>query len=287
MLYRRLGNTLERIPALGQGTWKFGERKLSEKQEIEAIQFGIANGLKVIDTAEEYGNGGSEIIVGKAIQDVRKDVFLVTKVSAKNCSYDGVLRAVEASLERLKTSHIDLYLQHWPSKQFEISETMGAMAELVKEGLVKYVGVSNFTPQLMQEAQYYLGSIPLVCNQVAYHLNDRRIENDVLPYCKENSITVMGYSPFGYAPRVFGMDGFPEVGTKERDILNSIANKYNASAYQVALNWVLRQEHLVTIPKAVNKEHINDNLHALSLNLEKNDLEQIELTFPIIKNSLS
>jgi diketogulonate reductase-like aldo/keto reductase len=285
MLYRRLGNTLERIPALGQGTWKFGENKSSEKQEIEALRFGLANGLTLIDTAEEYGNGGAEKIVGQAIQDVRKDVFLVSKVSAKNCSYNGVLRAAEASLERLKTSHIDLYLQHWPSKQFEISETMGAMAELVNKGLVKYVGVSNFTPQLMNEAQHYLGSIPLVCNQVAYHLNDRRVENDVLPYCKENNVTVMGYSPFGYAPKVFGMNGFPEVGTMEHDVLNSIANKYNASAYQVALNWVLRQEQLVTTPKAVNKEHINDNLNAISWNLKKDDLEQLDDIFPLIKIS--
>jgi diketogulonate reductase-like aldo/keto reductase len=287
MLYRRLGNTLDQIPALGQGTWKFGENKSSEKQEIEALRFGCANGLTLVDTAEEYGNGGAEKIVGQAIQDVRKDVFLVSKVSAKNCSYNGVLRAAEASLERLKTSHIDLYLQHWPSKQFEIPETMGAMAELVKMGLVKYVGVSNFTPQLMKEAQHYLGSIPLVCNQVAYHLNDRRVENDVLPYCKENNVTVIGYSPFGYAPKVFGMDGFPEVGTMERDVLNSIASKYNASAYQVALNWVLRQEQLVTIPKAVNEEHINDNLNALNWNLEVDDLDQLDEIFPIIKISSS
>ncbi|MDM5317168.1 aldo/keto reductase [Fictibacillus sp. b24] len=280
MLYRRLGNTMERIPAIGQGTWKFGESKLNEKQEIEALRFGLTNGLKLIDTAEEYGNGGAEKIVGQAIQDVRKEVFLVTKVSAKNCSFNGVLRAAEASLKRLKTNQIDLYLQHWPSEQYEISETMGAMVELVKLGLIKYVGVSNFTPDLMKEAQQCLGSIPLVCNQVAYHLNDRRIENDILPYCKENNITVMGYSPFGYAPKIFGMDGFPEVGTKERDVLNIIANKYNASVYQVALHWVLKEEQLVTIPKAVNKEHIEDNLKALSLKLDKDDLEQIELIFP-------
>ncbi|MEI5906743.1 aldo/keto reductase [Bacillus spongiae] len=283
MLYRRLGNTSERIPAIGQGTWKYGENKSNEKQEIEALRFGLENGLTLIDTAEEYGNGGAEKIVGQAIQDVRKDVFLVTKVSAKNCSYKGVLRAAEASLERLMTSQIDLYLQHWPSKQYEISETMGAMAELVNKGLVKYVGVSNFTPQLMKEAQHYLDSVPLISNQVVYHLNDRRMEKDVLPYCKENNITVMGYSPFGYAPKVFGMNGFPEVGTMERDVLNSIAVKYNASAYQVALNWVLRQEQLITIPKALNMKHINDNLNALSWNLDKDDLEQLDDIFPISK----
>ncbi|MDN4525989.1 aldo/keto reductase [Fictibacillus fluitans] len=283
MLYRRLANTSERIPAIGQGTWKMGENKVTEKQEIEALRFGIEQGLTLIDTAEEYGKGGAEKVVGQAIRDVRKEVFLVTKVSAKNCSYQGVLRAAEDSLERLKTNTIDLYLQHWPSEEFELAETMEAMAELVRKSLVKNVGVSNFSPQLMQEAQHHLGSIPLVCNQVAYHLNDRRAERDVLPYCKENNLTVMGYSPFGYAPKVFGMAGFPETGSREREVLDDIANKYHASAYQVALNWVLRQEPLVTIPKAASKEHIKDNLNALRFKLEEEDLEQIELTFPVIK----
>ncbi|BBH24360.1 aldo/keto reductase [Paenibacillus baekrokdamisoli] len=286
MLYRRLGNTGVSIPAIGQGTWKFGEKKNSEKQEIEALRFGIENGLTLIDTAEEYGNGGAEKIVGQAIQDIRNNVFLVTKVSEKNCSYKGVLMAAEASLEHLKTSHIDLYLQHWPSQQYDVSETMEAMAELVNKGLVKYVGVSNFTTQLMLEAQHCLGSIPLVCNQVAYHLNDRRIENEVFPFCKENGITVMGYSPFGYAPHVFGMNGFPEVGTKERNVLDSIGVKYGKTAYQVALNWVLRQRGIVTIPKAVNKEHILDNLHALGWDLQKDDFDQIENNFPVDINGL-
>ncbi|MBP1964163.1 aldo/keto reductase [Paenibacillus aceris] len=281
MLYRRLGNTDVSISAIGQGTWKFGEDKNKEKDEIEALRYGIANGLTLIDTAEEYGNGGAERIVSKAIQDIRNDVFLVTKVSAKNCSYKGVLRAAEASLERLKISHIDLYLQHWPSQQHDLSETMGAMAELVSRGLVKYVGVSNFSTQLMQEAQYHLGSVPLVCNQVAYHLNDRSIENQILPFAKKNGVTIMGYSPFGYAPHVFGMKGFPPVGSHGRMVLELIGAKHGKTVYQVALNWVLRQEGLVTIPKAANKAHIFDNLSAIGWELDKDDLSQIESNFTI------
>ncbi|NQX68669.1 aldo/keto reductase [Paenibacillus alba] len=283
MLYRKLGNTGVSIPAIGQGTWKFGEDKYKEKDEIEALRFGITNGLTLIDTAEEYGNGGAEKIVGQAVQDVRNNVFLVTKVSAKNCSYEGVLRSAEASLERLKTSHIDLYLQHWPSQQYDVSETMEAMVELVNKGLVKYVGVSNFSTDLMQEAQYHLGSVPLICNQVAYHLNDRHIETEFLSFAKKNGVTIMGYSPFGYAPHVFGMKGFPEVESQERHVLESIGAKYGKTAYQVALNWVLRQEGLVTIPKAANKEHIVDNLNALGWDLQKDDLDQIEINFPIDK----
>lgn len=288
MLYRKLGNTEVSIPAIGQGTWKYGEDKQKEKEEVEALRFGIRNGLTLIDTAEEYGNGGAEKIVSQAIHDIRNDIFLVTKVSAKNCSYKGVLRSAEASLERLKTSHIDLYLQHWPSQQHDISETMGAMVELVNKGLVKYIGVSNFSIQLMKEAQYHLGTVPLICNQVPYHLNDRNIENQVLPFAEKNGITIMGYSPFGFAPHIhtFGMKGFPEVGSIERSILNTIGGKYDKTAYQVALNWALRQQGLVTIPKAANKEHIVDNLNALGWELEKDDIDQIESHFPLSKTGL-
>jgi len=283
MLYRKLGNTEVSIPVIGQGTWKYGEDKQKEKEEIEALRFGIRNGLTLIDTAEEYGKGGAERIVGQAIHDIRNDVFLVTKVSAKNCSYEGVLRAAEGSLERLNTSHIDLYLQHWPSQQHDVSETMGAMAELVNKGLVKYIGVSNFSVQLMQEAQFHLGTVPLLCNQVPYHLNDRSIESQILPFAIENGITIMGYSPFGFAPHLHGMKGFPEEGSVERNVLNTIGSKYGKTAYQVALNWVLRQQGLITIPKAANKEHIVNNLNALGWELERDDIEQIENHFPLSK----
>ncbi|CAM3534282.1 aldo/keto reductase [Marinicrinis lubricantis] len=281
MRYQKLGNTQVSIPVIGQGTWKFGEHEKNEQQEIESLRFGMAQGLTLIDTAEEYAAGGSEKVVGKAIQDVRNEVFLVTKVSAKHCSYEGVLQAAEGSLERLRTQYIDLYLQHWPSEEYDVSETMAAMAELVNKGLVKHVGVSNFNVPLLQEAQRHLGNVPLACNQVAYHVNDRYIETEILPYCREQGITVMGYSPFGYAPKVFGGNGFPEAGSKERELLDAIANKYHASAYQVALNWVLRQDGVVTIPKAASKEHILDNLHALDWTLDQEDLEKLDLMFPV------
>ncbi|MEF3354143.1 aldo/keto reductase [Paenibacillus sp. GYB006] len=280
MQYRKLGNTGVDIPVIGQGTWKYGEDRRKEKDEVEALRYGIRNGLNLIDTAEEYGNGGAEKIVGQAIHDIRSDVFLVTKISANNCSYKGVLGAAEASLDRLKTDYIDLYLQHWPSQHYDVAETMEAMVELVNKGIVRYIGVSNFTIQLMQEAQSHLGSIPLVCNQLAYHLHDRRIEKDILPFSKDNGITIMGYSPFGFAPHKFGMKGFPQVGSLERKILDTIGSKYDKTAYQVAMNWILRQESIVTIPKAVNKKHIDDNLKALGWELDKEDLDQIENYFP-------
>lgn len=281
MIYRNLGNLEQKIPVIGQGTWKFGERVHTEKEEVEALRYGLAKGLTLIDTAEEYGSGGAERVVAQAIDGIRNKVILVSKVSSKNCSYSGVIQAAERSLERLKTDYIDIYLQHWPSQDYEVAETMEAMAALVKQGLIKYVGVSNFSIELLQEAQKWLGSIPLVCNQVGYHLNDRRIEQHLLPYCKKNGITVMGYSPFGYAPQVFGMLGFPKVGTEGRHLLEELGVKYGKTAHQIALNWVLRQDGIVSIPKAVNTKHIEDNIQAIGWELDPEDLDQIDRVFPM------
>lgn len=280
MLYRNLGRTGVSIPVIGQGTWKFGENKLNEQEEIKALRFGITKGMNLIDTAEDYANGGSERVIGQAIEGIRKEVFLVTKVSKKNCSYKGVLQAAETSLGRLKTDYIDLYLQHWPSEQFEVAETMEAMAELYRQGLIKYVGVSNFSLELMQEAQKWLGDIPLACNQVPFHLNDRLIENKIMPFCESEGITVVGYSPFGYAPNVYGMPGFPEIGTDKRVILEELGTKYGKTAYQVALNWILSHEGIVTIPKAAKIDHIIDNIHAVGWKLLKSDIERININFP-------
>jgi diketogulonate reductase-like aldo/keto reductase len=287
MLFRKLGNTDVLVPVIGQGTWTYGENESLAMDEIKALRYGLENGLTLIDTAEEYGKGGAEQIVAEAIHDCRKDVFLTTKVSAKNCSYKGVIEAIEGSLARLKTTYIDLYLQHWPSKDHQIEETMSAMAALVEKGLVKYIGVSNYTPELMEKAQSALGSHVLSCNQVGYHVNDRRIENDVLPYCREHGITVMAYSPFGYAPQFFGGRGFPEPGTKECQVLDSIGEKYGATSYQVVLNWILRHEGLITIPKAKSLVHIKSNIRALELTLSDEDLQLIDLHFPRAKEGLS
>jgi diketogulonate reductase-like aldo/keto reductase len=280
MLYTSLGETGVMVPRIGQGTWIYGEQKSDLKKEIEALRYGIEQGLTLIDTAEEYAKGGAERIVGEAIQDCRKEVFLTTKVSAKNCSYKGVITAAERSLERLGTTYIDLYLQHWPSRQHDVEETMSAMAHLIENGMVKYIGVSNFTPELVEEAERALGSHVIVCNQVGYHLNDRRIEYNVLPFCQERGITVMAYSPFGYAPQFFGGKGFPEKGTKPRQVLEEIGARYGKTAHQVVLNWILRHEGLITIPKAKNINHIKSNLEALGWELSIKDLDEIDACFP-------
>ncbi|MBM7569494.1 diketogulonate reductase-like aldo/keto reductase [Paenibacillus sacheonensis] len=151
--------------------------------------------------------------------------------------------------------------------------------------MIKHVGVSNFSIALLREAQRCLGDIPLVCNQVPYHLNDRRIERDNVPYCAEAGITVMGYSPFGYAPQVFGDRGFPAAGSEQRQVLDDIGAKYGKNAFQVALNWVLRQDNLITIPKAASLAHIEANIRSLGWELDSDDIAQIEANFPVDRTS--
>ena len=207
-----LGKTDEKVPVLGQGTWKMGLDPAIRDQEIAALRTGIEHGMTLIDTAEVYSEGESERIVGEVIQDCRDDIFLVTKVWPTNGTYDGVRRAAEGSLKRLRTDRIDLYLLHWPSADHPVAETMRGMRALVEEGIIRYVGVSNFSAELMQEAIDALGDIPLAVNQVVYHMKNRVIEHSVKPFCDKNRVTIMAYSPFGAG-------SFPEPGSPGRRVL--------------------------------------------------------------------
>lgn len=270
----KLGTTNEEIPVIGQGTWKIGMDPAKRTAEIEALRQGIAHGATLIDTAEVYTDGESERMVGEAIRDCRDQVFLVTKVWPTNGTYDGVRRSAEDSLKRLGTDRIDLYLLHWPSAEHPITETMRGMRRLVEEGTVRYVGVSNFSDELLREAQDALGDLPLTCNQVVYHLQNRVIEKAVLPYCTEHNITVMAYSPFGAG-------NFPARGTRERNLLEEIGAKYGKTAHQVALNWLISHGNIVAIPKASNPKHAVENAAASDFALSEEDVARIAEAFPV------
>lgn len=270
----RLGNTGEQVPVIGQGTWKMGQEPSKRSQEVEALRKGIEHGATLIDTAEMYSGGEAERIVADAISDVRDRVFLVTKVWPTNGSYDGVRKAAAESLRRLRTDRIDLYLLHWPSAEHPVAETMRAMKSLVADGVIRYVGVSNFSDDLLAEARDALGDQALVCNQVVYNLQNRVIEKKVKPYCDRHQITVMAYSPLG--------DGnFPQPGTKERAVLDEIGAKYGKSAYQVALNWLTAQGNIVAIPKAATPSHAGENAVASDFELSPDDMRLIDHTFPL------
>jgi diketogulonate reductase-like aldo/keto reductase len=217
LLRRKFGWTGLDVPVIGMGTWMIEARGRSgERRAIEALRLGLDLGMNHIDTAEMYGSGRAEGIVGEAIAGRRDQVFLVSKVLPSNASYDKTLKACERSLKRLKTDFIDLYLLHWPSSQHPVKETMRAMEKLVDEGMIKFIGVSNFDLDQLREAQHALMKHRIACNQVLYHLASRGIEGDLLPYCAETGIAIVGYSPFGHG-------NFPSPQSRNGRVLAEIA----------------------------------------------------------------
>jgi diketogulonate reductase-like aldo/keto reductase len=264
------------VPVIGMGTWMIeGRGREAHRQAIEALQLGLNLGMNHIDTAEMYGNGRIEQLVAEAVNGQRDQVFLVSKVLPSNASYEGTLKACERSLKRLKTDFIDLYLIHWPSSQHPIQETMRAMEKLVDQGMIKFIGVSNFDVGQLREAQHALKKYRIACNQVLYHLAYRGIEQDLLPYCSENGIAIVGYSPFGHG-------NFPASHSREGKVLAQIAKRHNRTVHQVALNFLTRDSNLFSIPKAGNPDHIRENSEAVeNWKLTDEDIAAIDRAFPL------
>jgi diketogulonate reductase-like aldo/keto reductase len=264
------------VPIIGMGTWMIeGRTKDAEKRAIEALQLGIGLGMTHIDTAEMYGNGRAEDLVAEAISVQRENVFVVSKVLPTNASYDRTLKACQRSLERLKTDFIDLYLLHWPSSQYRIEETMRAMEKLADEGMIKFIGVSNFDVDQLREAQRALKKYRIACDQVLYHLAYRGIERELLPYCTQNEIAVVGYSPFGHG-------NFPIPQSKGGKVLGEIAKKYDRTVHQIVLNFLTLDSNLFTIPKAASSDHVRENSGAVgNWQLTDQDIAIINKTFPL------
>lgn len=256
----------EAVPALGQGTWGMGERPAARRAEIDALLCGLDLGMDLIDTAEMYGDGAAEVIVGAALAGRRDDCFLVSKVYPHNASRTGTIAACERSLRRLGTDRIDLYLLHWRG-QFPLAETVAAFGELVRAGKIRHWGVSNFDVADMEELLRAPGGENVAANQVLYNLTRRGIEHDLLPWCAAQSVPVMAYSPLEQARLL-------EDGTLAR-----IAAQHAATPAQVALAWVLRQEKLIAIPKASDAAHVRQNHAALSIRLTPDDLAMLDHAF--------
>ncbi|MEM5802176.1 MAG: aldo/keto reductase, partial [Candidatus Aenigmatarchaeota archaeon] len=255
--------TGEKIPVIGMGTWNLSN---DIKNEVEALKFGIKKGMRFIDTAEMYG---TEEIVGEAIKD-EDNVFVATKVSPEHFRYNDVIKACNASLKRLGIKQIDLYQLHWPNKFVPIEETMRAMEKLVKEGKIRYIGVSNFSVEETIAAQNALKKNEIVSNQVEYSLLARDIERDLLPFCEKEKITVIAYSPFAQGHL------FDKKYSKLHYELEKIAKKYNKTMAQVTLNWLISKKPVVAIPKASDIKHIEENAGAVGWKLRKEDFEKID-----------
>jgi|TARA_B100000315_G_scaffold242552_1_gene264859 aryl-alcohol dehydrogenase-like predicted oxidoreductase len=268
MDYVRLGKSGLAIPALGMGTWGNGFRPgASISRSIDALRKGLNLGMTFIDTAESYGSGFSEKIVGEAIKGRRNEVIIATKVSASHLSYEDVLRSAEKSLKRLNIGYIDLYQIHSPKTPIPVDETMRAMERLIDEGKIGAIGVSNFSVDQTMEAQEALSKCELMSNQVKYSLLDREIEFDILPYCQREKITVIAYTPIATG----------EVLTRRiSGRLREIGNKYGKTPIQVALNWLLMKDGVIAIPKALKLEHLEENVGAVGWKLSNEDIRFLE-----------
>lgn len=273
MLRRELGSTGETVPAVGQGTWLMGGTPDTDRAAVRALQLGFDLGMTLVDTAEMYGEGHAERLVGEALRGRREDVFVVSKLLPSHADREGVRRAAEGSLRRLDIEAIDLYLLHWPSASVPVTETMEAMQRLVEQGKVRYAGVSNFELPEMDRAAKSLHRAPLVCNQVLYHLEDRGVEYDLIPGCEERKVTVMAYSPFGHR-------GLPGADTVRGRVLRRIARRRGCTPHQVALRRLLMRPSILAIPKAVREAHVRANASVFEVELQAEDAAAIDEAFP-------
>jgi diketogulonate reductase-like aldo/keto reductase len=257
----------ESVPAFGLGTWHMGEDRRRAADEEAALKLGIELGMTLIDTAEMYGNGVAEEIVARAAAGVRDRLFIVSKVLPHNASQKGVVEACERSLKRLMTDHIDLYLLHWRGS-VPFAETLAGFAQLKRDGKIRHHGVSNFNTDDMQEWVGLAGGETVASNQILYNLGRRGPQYELIPWCRERAISIMAYTPLDQG-RILGNRALQEV-----------AARHGASAAQVALAWLLRQDGMIVIPKATSLEHVRDNRGALDLALDAGDLAALDRAFP-------
>jgi diketogulonate reductase-like aldo/keto reductase len=254
---------------LGQGTWQIGEDRRARAAELRALQVGLDLGLNLIDTAEMYGNGRSEELVAEAVAGRREQTYLVSKVLPENASRRGTISACERSLQRLRTDYLDMYLLHWQGS-IPLAETLEAFMTLRDRGAIRHYGVSNFDRAELEGALPLAGGPGVATNQVLYNLEQRGIEWDLLPWCRERGMPVMAYSPLGSDSRRL----------RTHAVLAKMAARLGATPARIALAWLLRQPGVTVIPKASSEGHARDNRAALDLALSAADLAELDRTFP-------
>jgi diketogulonate reductase-like aldo/keto reductase len=268
---RLFGTTRRQVASIGQGTWKI--EGAAPADAISALRRGLDLGLTHIDTAEMYGSGASERIIGKAIEGRRDAVFLVSKVLPNHASKNGTLAACEKSLAHLRTDRLDCFLLHWRGG-VPLQETIAAFETLVRQGKILAWGVSNFDEQDLAEVAAIAGPGHPACNQVLYHLKERAIEHAVLPWCAKHGSAVVAYTPFGQSPGIF------EGESRPAKVLREIAESHGATPRQVALRFLLRHPETFVIPKALGLAHVTENAGAFRLELSDSDISKIDAAFP-------
>jgi diketogulonate reductase-like aldo/keto reductase len=258
------------LPKIGFGTWSIGGGSTPNPKldsvSMTALRSALETGYTHFDTAEAYASGHCEELIGRAIRESktnREDIFITTKVSPENLSYKNVINSCENSLRRLDMDYIDLYLIHWPGTRADYDETFRALNELVHNGKVKHLGVSNFNLKLLNQARDY-SKKPLITNQVPYRVTDKTyINNGVVEYCQQNDILLTAYSPVKFR------------GVNTNKTLADIAESHSATPYQIALAWLVMQPRVITIPMSFNPQHIEENFSAADIELSRDEIEQL------------
>ncbi|MFC1803486.1 aldo/keto reductase [Thermoproteota archaeon] len=273
MEYHEIAPGVE-IPKIGLGTWGMGGKQIEDRrwdeETITAIRMAIDLGIFHIDTAEYYGAGHCEELIGEAIQSYNRDsLFITTKVWRTNLHYKNLLKSMKASLRRLKQDYVDLYLIHWPNYQTPLKETIQALERCATDGYTRYIGVSNFTVNLIQEAQTYLKEQHIVANQSEFSLLDQKPRTNLLPYLRETNRTLIAYSPLGRGI-------LPKL---ENKVLKEISEKYRKTPAQLALNWVISQENIVAIPKSRNPIHLLEFMGSVDWSLKIEDSIMLSHSF--------
>ena len=271
---RIFGTTQRLVASIGQGTWKIEGSAAADV--IAALRRGLDLGLTHIDTAEMYGSGASERIIGKAIEGRRDEVFLVSKVLPNHASKKGTLAACDKSLAHLRTDRLDCFLLHWRGS-VPLEDTIAAFETLVRQGKILAWGVSNFDVQDLAEVAAIAGPGHPACNQVLYHLKERAIEHAVLPWCAQHGTAVVAYTPFGQSPGIFAGE------SKAAKVLREIADSHGATPRQVALRFLLRRPEVFVIPKASDIAHVTENAGTFNVELNDSDMAKIDAAFPVGK----
>jgi len=257
----------DKVPALGQGTWNMGDERETRAEEIAALRLGLDLGLNLIDTAEMYGEGKSEELVGQAIAGRRDDAFLVSKVYPHNASRKGAISACERSLKRLGTDRLDLYLLHWRGS-IAFADTLEAFTALQKAGKIRHYGVSNLDIKDMRQLSTVSGASGVQTNQLLYNLTRRGIEFDLLPWMRERGMPVMAYSPIEQARLL------------SNPKLVAFTRLHGMTPSQAALAWLLSRDDVIAIPKASRREHVQENAVSLSIRLAPEQLSELDKIFP-------
>jgi diketogulonate reductase-like aldo/keto reductase len=259
------------VPALGQGSWHLAQGKYPAAEEEEALRTGLSLGMTLIDTAEIYNNGHSEELISHVIASQRDHVFLVSKVPPTHVMGDGITRACDASLGRLGTDHLDLYLLHWRNPDTDLSAVVAGFENLRASGRIRAWGVSNFKVSDMEDLFRIPQGDRCATNQVLYNLGDRRIEHDLLPWCEQHGMPVMAYSPLGGAG----------AGLLRDPTLERIGAAHGCSPAAVALAWTIRSGHVIAIPESGSVAHVKENAVALSLTLTPQELQTLDAAHPV------